>query len=134
MTTGAVTGRVLISINKVQETRSGAEIANVTAESMRTLSTPSVTPSDHQVARAVARVESDRSIGVAEASTLLCARDEHLDRMTAEARRVRDAGLVAAGRPVWSLTRAEYLLAKSVHRVDESCHPIRRAVDERPAA
>jgi FO synthase len=59
-----------------------------------------VTPSDHQVARAVARVEPDRSIGVAEASTLLCARDKHLDRMTAEARRVRDAGLVAAGRPV----------------------------------
>jgi len=59
----------------------------------------SVVPNDRQVARAVARVEAGKTVDAAEAQALLAARGEHLDRLMVVARRVRDAGLVAAGRP-----------------------------------
>jgi FO synthase len=52
---------------------------------------------ERQVRRAVARAESGKSIDVAEASALLGARGDQLDRLMAVARRVRDAGLSAAG-------------------------------------
>ncbi|MGZ4445975.1 MAG: bifunctional FO biosynthesis protein CofGH [Nocardioides sp.] len=56
-------------------------------------------PTPQQVRRALARVERGAALDVAEATVLLAARGDDLDRLTAAAARVRDAGLVAAGRP-----------------------------------
>ncbi|MBV9830911.1 MAG: 7,8-didemethyl-8-hydroxy-5-deazariboflavin synthase CofG, partial [Marmoricola sp.] len=55
-------------------------------------------PTPQQVRRALARAERGASLDVAEAEVLLAARDEELARLTAVAARVRDAGLVDAGR------------------------------------
>ena len=63
-------------------------------------------PTPQQVRRALARAERGAALDVAEAAVLLAARGEELDRLCAAAARVRDAGLVAAGRPAWSPTRA----------------------------
>jgi FO synthase len=49
--------------------------------------------------RALARADAGKSLDVDEAETLLAARDADLDLLCAVAARVRDAGLVAAGRP-----------------------------------
>ena len=54
---------------------------------------------DREIARALARVESAKNIDVAEATALLAARGDELERLMVAARRVRDAGLVNAGRP-----------------------------------
>ena len=51
-----------------------------------------------QVRRALARAERGASLDPTEAAALLAARDEELDRLCVTAARVRDAGLVAAGR------------------------------------
>lgn len=59
----------------------------------------SETPTPQQVRRALARAERGAALDVDEATVLLAARGEDLDRLTAVAARVRDAGLVAAGRP-----------------------------------
>jgi FO synthase len=56
-------------------------------------------PTPQQVRRALARAERGAALDVAEAAVLLAARGEDLDRLTSVAARVRDAGLVAAGRP-----------------------------------
>lgn len=56
-------------------------------------------PTPQQVRRALARAERGAALDVGEAAVLLAARGEDLDRLTAAAARVRDAGLVAAGRP-----------------------------------
>ncbi|WP_193613931.1 bifunctional FO biosynthesis protein CofGH [Nocardioides lijunqiniae] len=56
-------------------------------------------PTPQQVRRALARAERAAALDVAEATVLLAARGEELDRLTAAAARVRDAGLTAAGRP-----------------------------------
>ncbi|RYP80584.1 7,8-didemethyl-8-hydroxy-5-deazariboflavin synthase subunit CofG, partial [Nocardioides guangzhouensis] len=56
-----------------------------------------ITP--QQVRRALARAERGAALDPAEATALLAARGEDLDRLCAVAARVRDAGLVAAGRP-----------------------------------
>ncbi|WP_134738273.1 bifunctional FO biosynthesis protein CofGH [Nocardioides sp. 503] len=56
-------------------------------------------PTPQQVRRALARAERAAALDVAEATVLLAARGEDLDRLTAAAARVRDAGLTAAGRP-----------------------------------
>jgi FO synthase len=60
---------------------------------------PTQQPTPQQVRRAVARAERGAALDVAEASALLAATGAELDRLTAAAARVRDAGLVAAGRP-----------------------------------
>ncbi len=52
-----------------------------------------------QVRRALARAERGAALDLEEATVLLTARDECLTRLCAVAARVRDAGLVAAGRP-----------------------------------
>ncbi len=57
------------------------------------------TPTSQQVRRALARVGRGASLDVAEAAVLLAARGEDLAALTDAAARVRDAGLVAAGRP-----------------------------------
>ena len=56
-------------------------------------------PTPQQVRRALARAERGAALDVAEAAALLAATGDDLDRLTAAAARVRDAGLVAAGRP-----------------------------------
>jgi FO synthase len=56
-----------------------------------------VTP--QQVRRALARAERGAALDVAEATALLASTGDDLDRLTAAAAQVRDAGLVAAGRP-----------------------------------
>ncbi|MRK02911.1 7,8-didemethyl-8-hydroxy-5-deazariboflavin synthase [Aeromicrobium sp. S22] len=66
---------------------------------MTVLPTPVVPPNERQVARAVVRAEAGKSLDLAETQALLCARGEHLERLMTVARRVRDAGLEAAGRP-----------------------------------
>jgi len=60
------------------------------------MSQPSPTP--QQVRRALARAERGAALDVPEASALLAATGEDLDRLCAAAAKVRDAGLVAAGR------------------------------------
>lgn len=56
-------------------------------------------PTPQQVRRALARAERGAALDVAEATALLAATGDELDRLTAAAAKVRDAGLVAAGRP-----------------------------------
>ncbi|WP_139978065.1 bifunctional FO biosynthesis protein CofGH [Nocardioides litoris] len=56
-------------------------------------------PTPQQVRRALARAERGAALDVAEAEVLLAAAGDDLDRLCAAAARVRDAGLVAAGRP-----------------------------------
>jgi len=56
-------------------------------------------PTPQQVRRALARAERGAALDVPEATALLAATGEDLVRLTAAAAKVRDAGLVAAGRP-----------------------------------
>ncbi|KQW49194.1 2-phospho-L-lactate guanylyltransferase [Nocardioides sp. Root1257] len=56
-------------------------------------------PTPQQVRRALARAERGAALDVDEATVLLAATGADLDRLTAAAAKVRDAGLVAAGRP-----------------------------------
>src|SRR3954464_12678339 len=56
-----------------------------------------VTP--QQARRALARAERGAALDLDEATVLLAATGADLDRLCAAAARVRDAGLVAAGRP-----------------------------------
>ncbi|MGH3713132.1 MAG: bifunctional FO biosynthesis protein CofGH [Micromonosporaceae bacterium] len=58
---------------------------------------PEPTPS--AVRRALRRVADGRSLDVTEAAVLLAARGDALDELLSAASRVRDAGLVAVGRP-----------------------------------
>ncbi|MEG9224682.1 bifunctional FO biosynthesis protein CofGH [Aeromicrobium sp. Sec7.5] len=60
---------------------------------------PAALPAEREVRRAVLRAEAGKSLDVAEATSLLGARDKWLDRLMAVAARVRDAGLAAVGRP-----------------------------------
>lgn len=60
-------------------------------------SSPAPTP--QQLRRALARAERGAALDPAEATVLLSARGDDLERLCAVAARVRDAGLVAAGRP-----------------------------------
>jgi FO synthase len=55
-------------------------------------------PTPQQVRRALARADRGAALDVPEATALLAARGADLDRLCAAAARVRDAGLVAAGR------------------------------------
>ncbi len=69
------------------------------SESRTTPGAPRATgPTPQQVRRALARVERGARIDVGEATVLLAATGDDLDRLTAAAAAVRDAGLVAAGR------------------------------------
>jgi FO synthase len=56
-------------------------------------------PTPQAVRRALARAERGAALDVAEATALMAASGEQLDALCAVAARVRDAGLVAAGRP-----------------------------------
>src|SRR4051795_2705998 len=59
---------------------------------------PSESPTPQQVRRALARAERGAALDLAEATVLLAATGDELDRLCATAARVRDAGLRAAGR------------------------------------
>jgi FO synthase len=56
-------------------------------------------PDVREIRRALVRAERGAALDVGEAAALLGARDEQLDRLCAVAARVRDAGLIRAGRP-----------------------------------
>src|SRR5260370_39960587 len=56
-------------------------------------------PTESAMRRALRRARDGASLDASEATVLLHARREHLDDLLASAARVRDAGLVAAGRP-----------------------------------
>jgi FO synthase len=56
-------------------------------------------PTSHQLRRSLARAERGAALDAGETAVLLAARDEDLERLCAVASRVRDAGLVDAGRP-----------------------------------
>lgn len=56
-------------------------------------------PTPQQIRRSLARAERGAALDLDEATALLAASGEDLDRLTAAAAKVRDAGLVAAGRP-----------------------------------
>src|SRR6187455_3636947 len=60
---------------------------------------PSESPTPQQLRRALARADRGAALDLSEAAVLLAATGEELDRLCAAAARVRDAGLVAAGRP-----------------------------------
>ena len=60
---------------------------------------PESSPSDSALRRALRRARDGATLDVTEAAVLLAARGEHLDELLAVAARVRDAGLVAEGRP-----------------------------------
>ncbi|WP_436702389.1 7,8-didemethyl-8-hydroxy-5-deazariboflavin synthase CofG, partial [Nocardioides sp. BYT-33-1] len=62
------------------------------------MGTPEV-PTSQQVRRALVRAERGVALDVGEAAALLAATGGELDRLCVAAARVRDAGLVAAGRP-----------------------------------
>jgi FO synthase len=56
-------------------------------------------PDVREIRRALVRAERGAALDVGEAAALLGARDEQLDRLCAVAARLRDAGLIRAGRP-----------------------------------
>jgi FO synthase len=60
---------------------------------------PDPAPTDAALRRALRRARDGAALDVTEASVLLAARGEALDELMAAAGRVRDAGLVAEGRP-----------------------------------
>lgn len=56
-------------------------------------------PTERQIKRAVSRAAAGKTIDLAEATALLAASGDELDQLCETAARIRDAGLVAAGRP-----------------------------------
>jgi FO synthase len=56
-------------------------------------------PTDSAMRRALRRARDSVPLDVSEATVLLCARGEYLGDLLASASRVRDTGLIAAGRP-----------------------------------
>ncbi len=74
-----------------------------------------------QVRRALARAERGAALDLDEATALLAARDEQLDRLCAAAARVRDAGLVAAGRPA-TVTYSPKVFIPVTRLCRDKCH------------
>ena len=83
------------------------------------LAPPVVT--ERQIARAVARAEQARSLDLDEATALLAARGDLLDRLTTVAARVRDAGLADAGRP-GVITYSRKVFIPLTHLCRDRCH------------
>lgn len=78
-------------------------------------------PTDREVERAVTRAEAGKAIDPREATALLAARGEHLERLMAVAARVRDAGLAAAGRPD-ALTYSRKVFIPLTRLCRDRCH------------
>jgi len=83
------------------------------------MSQPAPTP--QQVRRALARAERGAALDVPEASALLAATGEELDRLCAAAAKVRDAGLVAAGRPA-TVTYSPKVFIPITRLCRDRCH------------
>jgi len=83
------------------------------------MSQPAPTP--QQVRRALARAERGAALDVPEASALLAATGEDLDRLCAAAAKVRDAGLVAAGRPA-TVTYSPKVFIPVTRLCRDRCH------------
>ncbi|MER6355207.1 bifunctional FO biosynthesis protein CofGH [Streptomyces sp. NPDC001634] len=66
---------------------------------MTTSATPGTGPTENSMRRALKRARDGVALDVTEAAVLLQARGADLDDLAASAARVRDAGLLAAGRP-----------------------------------
>ncbi|MEP9381985.1 bifunctional FO biosynthesis protein CofGH [Nocardioides sp. KR10-350] len=81
----------------------------------------SETPTPQQVRRALARAERGAALDVDEAAALLAATGEELDRLTAAAAKVRDAGLVAAGREA-TVTYSPKVFVPVTRLCRDRCH------------
>ncbi|KAA1379878.1 bifunctional FO biosynthesis protein CofGH [Aeromicrobium fastidiosum] len=73
------------------------------------------------VGRAVARAEAGKTLNGDEVQALLEARGDHLDRLMSVARRVRDAGLEAAGRPA-TVTYSRKVFIPLTRLCRDRCH------------
>ena len=91
----------------------------------------SAQPTPQQVRRSLARAERGAALDVAEAAVLLAARGEDLDRLCAAAARVRDAGLVAAGRP-GVVTYSPKVFVPVTRLCRDRCHYCTFVTDARP--
>jgi FO synthase len=78
-------------------------------------------PTPQQVRRALARVERGAALDLAEATVLLEVRGDDLTALMAAAARVRDAGLVAAGRP-GVVTYSPKVFIPLTHLCRDRCH------------
>ncbi|QYJ02550.1 bifunctional FO biosynthesis protein CofGH [Nocardioides panacisoli] len=78
-------------------------------------------PTPQQIRRSLARAERGAALDVEEAAALLAATGEDLDRLTAAAGRVRDAGLVAAGRPT-TVTYSPKVFIPVTRLCRDRCH------------
>src|SRR5690242_21875463 len=78
-------------------------------------------PTPQQVRRALARAERGAALDVAEATVLLAATGADLDRLSAAAAAVRDAGLVAAGRPA-TVTYSPKVFIPVTRLCRDRCH------------
>ncbi len=78
-------------------------------------------PTSQQLRRALARVDRGASLDVAEVAVLLAARGDDLRALCRAAARVRDAGLVAAGRP-GVVTYSPKVFVPLTHLCRDRCH------------
>ncbi|MGD6979046.1 MULTISPECIES: bifunctional FO biosynthesis protein CofGH [Citricoccus] len=78
-------------------------------------------PNESALRRAVRRAEDGVTLDALEAQTLLHARGEHLDRLLTAASRVRDAGLLEAGRP-GVITYSKKVFVPVTHLCRDRCH------------
>jgi FO synthase len=78
-------------------------------------------PTLQQTRRALARAERGAALDLGEAVVLLSARGADLERLTAVAARVRDAGLVAAGRPA-TVTYSPKVFIPVTRLCRDRCH------------
>jgi FO synthase len=74
-----------------------------------------------QTRRALARAERGAALDLSEATVLLAARGEDLDRLCTVAARVRDAGLVSAGRPA-TVTYSPKVFIPVTRLCRDRCH------------
>lgn len=78
-------------------------------------------PTPQQIRRALARAERGAALDLGEATALLAATGADLERLCAAAARVRDAGLVAAGRPA-TVTYSPKVFVPVTRLCRDRCH------------
>ena len=84
-------------------------------------SVPAVSPSASAMRRALRRARDGATLNVDEAVVLLCARGADLDDLCASAARVRDAGLLEAGRPK-TVTYSRKVFIPLTRLCRDKCH------------
>ncbi|MFC1230955.1 MULTISPECIES: bifunctional FO biosynthesis protein CofGH [Streptomyces] len=82
---------------------------------------PGTGPTDNALRRALRRARDGVSLDVTEAAVLLQARGEQLEDLCASAARVRDAGLLAAGRP-GVITYSKSVFVPLTRLCRDKCH------------